>query len=87
MAPLERAQMSAPDAALIRREFAFAAQMLRHGARRVLFQVGEGNKRDLAADLAAIETTYRDLWRARSRPGGLDDSAARLTQAREMYTD
>jgi hexosaminidase len=87
MAALDRAEMAVPDADLIKREFANAAQMLRHGAKRALF-AREGSllrADDMAADLDAIETEYRDLWLARNRPGGLDDSVRRLEQARALY--
>jgi hexosaminidase len=88
MASLDRAEMAVPNDDLIMREFANAAQMLRHGAKRALFALDENGllrADDLAADLDAIETEYRALWLARNRPGGLNDSAARLQQAREMY--
>ena len=85
--PLSRSDMARPDAGLITREFALAAWMLRHGARRALFQLGE---RDLtaellAADLTAIEAEYRALWLMRNRPGGLEDSAALLHAAHDLY--
>jgi hexosaminidase len=87
MAALDRAEMAVPDADLIKREFASAAQRLRHGAKRALFAREDGLLRadDMAADLDAIETEYRDLWLARNRPGGLDDSAQRLRRARALY--
>jgi hypothetical protein len=85
--PLAQASMAIPDADLIKREFALAARMLRHGAQRALFQLGDDSvsKRALAADLDAIEADYRVLWMARNRPGGLGDSTARITKARELY--
>jgi hypothetical protein len=87
MAALDHAEMAVPDAALITREFANAAQMLKHGAKRALFVLENGLLRadDMAADLDAIETEYRALWLARNRPGGLDDSAALLKRARALY--
>ena len=87
MAALDHAEMAVPDADLITREFANAAQMMRHGVKRALFALEDGLLRadDMTADLDAIETEYRALWLARNRPGGLDDSAARITRARELY--
>ncbi len=87
MEALGRSDMAVPDADLIKREFDNAAQMLRHGAKRILFQLDDSSLRaaDLVADLDAIEVEYRNLWLARNRPGGLDDSVARLRRARELY--
>ncbi|MBI5960163.1 MAG: glycoside hydrolase, partial [Chloroflexi bacterium] len=86
---LPGAQMAVPDADLIQREFALAARMLIHGAKRGLLQINGGGqaKHALAADLETIEAEYREVWLARNRPGGLDDSARRLTQARGLYQE
>jgi hexosaminidase len=87
MKPLDQARLAVPDADLIRREFVLTAQMLRHGVKRALLQLPGSplRKSDLAAELDAIETEYRSLWLARNRPGGLEDSVARLDQARRLY--
>ncbi|MBN1565341.1 MAG: family 20 glycosylhydrolase, partial [Anaerolineae bacterium] len=88
IAVLDQAKMAGPDADLIAREFANAAQLLRHGAKRALFMLDEASllrADDMIADLDAIETEYRALWLVRNRPGGLDDSADRLKRARELY--
>jgi hexosaminidase len=89
MKPLDGARMAAADADLIRREFVLAAQMLRHGVKRALLQLpgSRVHRSDTAADLDAIEAEYRALWLARNRPGGLEDSVARLFQARHLYTE
>lgn len=88
MAPLDRAKMARPDADLIKREFAHAAEMLRHGAKRALFQLeGTALSADaLAEELDAIITEHRAVWLARNRPGGLEDSVRKIAAAREMYT-
>jgi hypothetical protein len=87
MKPLGRARLAVPDADLIRREFALAAEMLRHGVKRVLLQLPGSplRKNDLAAEMDAIETEFGALWLARNRPGGLEDSMARLDKARRLY--
>jgi hypothetical protein len=84
---LDRAEMTVSDADLLKHEFTITAHMLRHGARRGLLQLGDTSlgKAALLADLDAIEEEYRALWLARNRPGGLDDSAARLRAARQLY--
>jgi len=84
---LEAAQMRRPDAPLIAREYALMARMLAHGAQRGLLQLGLASmsRAELAQELAAIEAEFRALWLERSRPGGLDDSAARLRKAAALY--
>ena len=39
----------------------------------------------LAEDADRLIVEYRDLWLARSRPGGLADSAGRLERMRQVY--
>ncbi len=80
------------DADLIRREFTWAADMLRHGARRGLWMLGKaegqedvGLRSALADDAARLIAEYRELWRARSRPGGFAESAGRLEKMRGDY--
>lgn len=89
MAELPRATMDAPDAGLTLREFEHAASMLRHGARRMLHELGEGSKENskeaLLEEVKAIERRHRVLWLERNRPGGLEDSALRLSAARARY--
>lgn len=89
MAPLHKARMAVPDAELIKREFAHVAQMLRHGAKRALLQLDGStlSPSALAAELDAIIAEHRAVWLARNRPGGLDDSAAKMALARQMYED
>ena len=87
MAGLSQSRMERPDAELIRREFANAADMLRHSARRGLWLLDRsaGNPRDLAADLRGIIGRHEELWLARNRAGGLVDSAGRLRKTLELY--
>ncbi len=87
MARLDNTDMARPDAALIKREFAHTARMLKHGAKRGLLQLGDTSytKQALLAELDAIEKEYRELWLTRNRPGGLKDSVASLSAARGLY--
>ena len=39
----------------------------------------------MAADLAPLIERYRAVWAERSRPGGLDDSAAHLERTLSLY--
>ncbi len=81
-----------PDADLIRREYAWAADMLRHGARRGIWMLGklagqeDGVRRAaLAADAERLMAEYRELWHARSRPGGFAESVGRMEKMRGDY--
>jgi hypothetical protein len=86
--PVEHAKMAVPDADLIKHEFAAAAHMLKHGAKRALSQLDDkGDNQTLLADLGAIEVEFRQNWLARNRIGGLDDSVARLRKTGKLYSE
>lgn len=87
MEPMEVAQIGSHKVDLLKREFSLAAQMLRHGARRLLFQLESSTitAQEMKEDLAMIIAEYRALWPNRNRPGGLNNSAARLERAGQLY--
>lgn len=92
MADLGRADMERPDADLIKREFAWAAAMLKHGAKRgiwALSQVqGEEDvalRKELAQEAERLMAEFREIWRARNRPGGFKDSLARMEKMAADY--
>jgi hypothetical protein len=79
----ERLAHAAPadrDAELVCRELRQAAALARHGAWRLgHILLGQGPSKDvLRRDLAACIEEQTRVWEARSRPGGLEDSLARL---------
>jgi hypothetical protein len=41
-------------------------------------------RKSLAGELAGLIAEYRRLWQARSRPGGLVDSAGRLAWVQDL---
>lgn len=88
-APLDDARMARPDAEIILKEFRWVADMLRLACRLGMarLQAGLGaplralpapSRTALADELRALIDRHRQLWQYRNRPGGLDDSAARL---------
>lgn len=85
--PLAAVRSGRADADLVKRELAHTAHLLRHAARRGLWALerGAGTRRELAADLEDLLVEQRDLWLARSRPGGLGDSLARFDLLRKEY--
>jgi len=87
MRPLDSARSARPDADLIGDEFRLCADLLRHACRRALFLLGDFSDTPAAllADLDALAQRHRQLWLARSRPGGLADSLARFEPARLAY--
>ena len=92
MAPLAQARMQRPDAALIQQEFSWVAGMLWHACRRIAWvnsrRAGEEDvelRRTLAEEIDGLIGAYRELWLARSRPGGLDDSVARMERLKIEY--
>lgn len=81
---LADARMTCADAELVAEEFQLVADLLRHGARRMLLVLGQADvSRDaLRAELVTLEARYRAQWLARNRPGGLEDSVKRMQEAR-----
>ena len=77
------------DADLVRRELVQAIRMARHGAWRIARSAGFERPSDarLARDLRACIDEQEACWLARSRPGGLADSLARLRPALAEYGD
>lgn len=84
---LDRCPMEDPEAPLLREEMRHAARALPIGA--ALAQLSQGNRAEvpgperavLARDLAAWQSEFRDLWLARFRPGGLEESLAFMSGA------
>lgn len=85
---LEDADLRGPDAALILAEFRTNAALAKFACRLGIARIQAGRvgtsalpaaaRAPLAAELEAILPAYRELWLARNRPGGLQDSAGRL---------
>ncbi len=92
MVNLAKADMDRPDAALIKREFAWAADMLCHGAKRGIWVLGKAQgkedaalRRELAEDARRLMAEFRQIWHARNRPGGFKDSLARMEKMTADY--
>lgn len=84
---LEKADLLREDAALIKSEFQQAAELLRHGARRLLLLQGdeEFSPAELHTELVTLVERHRANWLARNNPGGLEDSAARFDKLLDEY--
>ncbi len=79
-AELARAQMECADAELIQREVTLAIDLLRHAARQAQCALDViGTPWDaLAEEQPGLIARYRQIWLARNRPGGLEDSVRRF---------
>jgi hypothetical protein len=91
---LRRSGSGRADAALIIDELRTAAELVallcRDARARLeedgwLSSVDEATRAELAADLRPLIDHHRELWLARNRPGGLDDSTAWLEHLLECY--
>jgi hexosaminidase len=90
MAPLPRARMDRPDAAIVRDEFTNAARMLLHACERssALWRGGPAGgkaRRTLATEMRVVLGEHRRLWMARNREGGLQDSVRGLEARLKEY--
>ncbi len=84
---LDRARPACPDASAVVEELRAALRLARHGAWRLARAAGLPAPADavLRRDLEQAIALQRDAWLARSRPGGLADSLARLEQTLASY--
>ncbi len=89
------ARSSRGDAQLLAAEYRLAASLLAHACElgRARIEAGRAAvealpasaRSRLASSLGLLIEEYRRLWLARSRPGGLADSAGRLDRLLRMY--
>lgn len=77
------------DGETVKRELVQAARLARHGAWRLARESGFAapSTRELRRDLEEAIEAQRSCWLERSRPGGLDDSIARLEKTLAEYSD
>ncbi|HEY1012992.1 MAG TPA: glycoside hydrolase family 20 zincin-like fold domain-containing protein [Herpetosiphonaceae bacterium] len=86
--PLNQARPARPDAELLGREFRWAAELLLHACERgrwVLDGAPAAAKPELRAEIERLTAAYRELWLARNRPGGLEDSVERFDKLAAEY--
>jgi hypothetical protein len=84
---IDAAAPACDDGEVVRAELLQAVRLARHGAWRLLAQAGGAapGTDALRADLAAAIDEQRAVWLRRARPGGLDDSVARLEATLAAY--
>jgi hexosaminidase len=92
---LEQAEMRSRDGELLRQELRFTADLMMHAARlgkerfatpgQAVAEIAPSRRAELAVEMEGLIGRYEKLWLARSRPGGLSDSAGRLTAVKNSY--
>jgi hexosaminidase len=84
---IDAAAPACGDGDVVRAELLQATRLARHGAWRLLAQAGGAapGTDELRTDLAAAIDEQRVVWLRRARPGGLDDSVARLEATLASY--
>ncbi len=92
MSRLSEVEMQRPDADLIRREYGWVADMLRHACWRGLWALGQREpseeitlRQRLASAADQLLVEHETIWLARNRPGGFGDSQGRLLKMRRDY--
>ncbi len=92
MEPLSRSAMARTDADLIKREFDWAAGLLRHACGRMVWALGlargeedQALRQHLAQGARTLMDAFRQIWHARNRPGGFEDSLQRMQEMHSHY--
>jgi hypothetical protein len=89
---LPSASIRRDDSVLLQREFIWAADMVKHGCRRLIWAIGRAQgdediplRQALAAEAALLVAEYEWVWHGRNRPGGFQESVARLEKMAAVY--
>ncbi|RMD98431.1 MAG: glycoside hydrolase, partial [Deltaproteobacteria bacterium] len=95
LADLSRARMACSDGPLIVREIEHGARLLLHACRLgierlhaphgEIAEIPPEIRREMAVELDGLIESFRELWLARNRPGGLSESIAPLEALRAAY--
>jgi hexosaminidase len=87
LAPIHDNTMQREDASLISREILQASNLIRHGAKWMLWTRGQSDAtpHELRQELDGLIMEQRAVWLERNREGGLEDSIARLHKLRSEY--
>lgn len=92
MGNLPHADMQCADAELIKREFTWGANMLRHACWRAIWALGleraagsDPLRQWLLQEVDKLLAEFAEIWRARNREGGFARSMAELEKLRADY--
>ena len=94
---LAQSKPGIPDAALLKEELELAASLALHAIRLgkerlnvpggAVDEIATPVKQELAQELEELIEEHRRLWTKRNRPGGLEDSAQKLEDVKNDYTE
>jgi hypothetical protein len=89
---MSHGRMQSSDAELVQSEFSWVADMLRHSCWRSIWSLqrtqGKEDRtlsRKLQLDAGSLLAQHEVIWHARNRPGGFNDSQARLQKMANAY--
>lgn len=84
---LSQTNMQTPDADIVIAEYQQASALMQHTAKWLGFIRGESEQsaHELLQELDGLIAQQRDVWLARNRRGGLEDSIARFDSMRQDY--
>ena len=86
--PLETAVLNREDTDLVKREFQWAADMLKHACDRMMWVFNGNPDNEREALKTAVEQLINEhnfIWHTRNRPGGFRESVARMEKMKELY--
>lgn len=86
-AQLSQTKMQTPDADTVIAEYQQASALMQHTAKWLLFMRGESEQlaQELLQELDSLIAQQHEVWLARNRRGGLDDSITRFDSMRQDY--
>jgi hypothetical protein len=87
MAGLDGIEMNRADADLIKQEYGWTADMLRHAVHRANWMMAGATTPapELTSEADRLIAEYEAIWHARNRPGGFVDSVTKMGKIRQSY--
>ena len=83
---ISKAMPETDDAKLLKKEIIHAAKILIHACHRgILICEGKKAGAEMLKEIRELKGRHQEIWLARNRPGGLQDSLARFTKLQKEY--
>ena len=89
---LEKTEMACGDAPLVKAEIENGIHYVLHGTKRILYMLGHYTDPveilyELRQEISAIMKNHYELWHARNRLGGLENSLSEMRRQRNEYDE